>query len=59
MIRNETFQGKCGGIYIGFKTLRKGKQDRECTRESFTVIKSVRKVEQLYFVIKYKEAKVD
>ena len=32
---------------------------KKCTSKSFTGMKSVSKVGPLYFVIKYKEAKVD
>ena len=41
------------------KPLERLNKTNKCTRKSFTVIKSVSKAGPLYFVIKYKEAKVD
>ena len=41
------------------KHLEKVNKIKKCTRKSFAVIKSVSKVGPLYFVIKYKEVKVD
>ena len=60
LIGNETFQEKCSEISRDFKALRKAKQDQEvCEKEfSTTQIKKQSRA-GVFFVVKYKEAKVD
>ena len=41
------------------KHLKRINRIKKCTRKGFTVFKSVRKIEPLYYMIKYREAKVD
>ena len=54
LIGNEAYQAKSGDISREWlNKIKKG------TRKSFTVIKSVSKVQPLYLEVKLKEAKLD
>ena len=53
------FKENVAGYLEVLKHQERLNKTKKCTRKIFTVIKSVSRAGLLYFVIKYKEAKVD